>query len=72
MWPKLFATVFVATALASLTASGQGQEKSAASVARSEANATVNAAMTALRQGDYAAAIPALQKLTAMAPDVPE
>ncbi|MGO8785968.1 MAG: tetratricopeptide repeat protein [Terriglobia bacterium] len=28
--------------------------------------------MTALRQGDYATAIPALEKLTAMAPDVPE
>ena len=56
-----------------LAAGEQAPETSAPTPAgRSDANATVNAAMEALRKGDYAAAIPALEKLTALAPDVPE
>ncbi len=59
---------------ATLAAGGQAPETSSPSTpaARSDANAIVNAAMAALRKGDYAAAIPALEKLTALAPDVPE
>jgi tetratricopeptide (TPR) repeat protein len=74
MRPKLFTTVFMTTILASLAAGGQAPEKTSPSTpaAPSDANATVTAAMTALRKGDYAGAIPALEKLTALAPEVAE
>jgi Flp pilus assembly protein TadD len=74
MWPKPFIAIMIGTFLASLAAGGQELEKASPPTPtdRSEANSTVSAAMSALQQGDYAGAIPPLEKLTAMAPDVPE
>ncbi|MGD0221906.1 MAG: hypothetical protein ABSF71_06185 [Terriglobia bacterium] len=55
------------TVLAWLATGDQAPERSSSSTpaGRPEANATVNAAMAALRQGDDAMAIPALREFTA-------
>src|ERR1035438_7979563 len=68
---RLFTTILINVLLTSLAAAGQPtpQEKSPLP---SAANETVAAAMRALRQGDFAAAIPPLERLISLAPDVAE
>lgn len=74
MWPKYFMIVALWTCVASLAEGAQQRDDSLAPQpnGREEGNATVSAAMAALCKGDYATAIPSLQKLAAMAPNVPE
>jgi len=74
MRAQTFTTLCITVLLASGAAGGQTPEKlSRSSLPQdSAANEVVRAAMGALHKGDFAAAIPALEKLTAMAPDVAE
>jgi tetratricopeptide (TPR) repeat protein len=74
MRAQIFITLCITVLLASGAAGGQTPEKpSRASLPQdSAANEVVSAAMGALHKGDFAAAIPSLEKLTAMAPDVAE
>jgi tetratricopeptide (TPR) repeat protein len=74
MWPKYFIIMAMWTCVASLADGAQQRDDSLPpqSIGSEEGNATVSAAMAALRKGDYAAAIPSLQKLATVAPNVPE
>jgi tetratricopeptide (TPR) repeat protein len=73
---KLINTVVVGALLAAIAA-GMLTPKSVRSspvapAQSSDTNETVRAAMEALRRGDFPAAIPALEKLSQRAPEVPE
>ena len=70
--PRLFMIMVMGTCAASLAAGAQQGGDSPPPGGSEEANAAVSEAMTALRRGDYATAIPPLQKLAALAPNIPE
>ena len=74
MGGPILGAILLAAFLAPLVPSPQtGRQKEPASAGQAgEINKLAKAATDALRKGDYAAAIPQLEKLTAMAPDVAE
>jgi tetratricopeptide (TPR) repeat protein len=73
MRAQTFTILCITLLLTSGAASGQTPEKpSPSSPQGSAGNEVVRTAMGALRKGDFRAAIPALEKLTAMAPEVAE
>jgi tetratricopeptide (TPR) repeat protein len=74
MRAQTFTTLCITVLLTSGAASGQTPEKPSRSSQPQDSagNEIVRAAMGALQRGDFRAAIPALEKLTAMAPEVAE